>query len=147
MIVRNAQTHAVGAFIKPKVDVEQLRTLRLHHRHGAGVHKLTDEVNILLTNARKHLKLPVRIAHCDARCDGGGDAFKPARVGNDDAFYVFNDVAAYNYVDLVGHFAENLPRFRSGIRHCDRLGAAHGGDKLLPENLQILPVDLIADFH
>ena len=147
VLIRYAQAHAVRACVQVKVNVEQLVALRLHDGHPARVHKLCYLGYILLLYIGQDLKLLVCVAYGDTGCNGGGDALQTARVRNDYAFHIFDNVAAYDDVDLLRHISEHGTGLCSGICHCDRLGAAHCGDKLLLENLQVLRVFFVSLYH
>ena len=145
--IRYAQAHTVRACVHVQVYIQQLVALRLHDGHLARVHELGYLRDVLLLYIGQHLKLLVRVADRDARSDSGGDALQATRVRHDDAFDVFYNVAAYDYIDLLRHFAEHGAGLCRGVGHCDRLCAAHGGDKLLPENLQVLRIFDVGLYH
>ena len=136
--IGDAQADIVRVLVQMQVDIQQLIALGLHDGHGTAFHELRDPGNLVLFDVRKDLKLLVGIADRRTGGYGGGDALEPARVGDYNAFYVFNDVAAYDDIDLIRHCAEHRPCLRGGIGHGDWLGAAHRRDKLLTQDLQIL---------
>ena len=104
-------------------------------------------MNVAFPDIGKHLKLLVGIADGYACGDGGGDALHAAGIGNDNAFYIFDNVAADDDVDLLRYRIEYGTGLRRGIRHCDRLCTAHCRDKLLLKYLQILRILHIILYH
>ena len=147
VIVAYAKAHTVGALVHVQVNVQQLSAFGFHDGHLTFVHELAYLRYLLGLYKRQDLKLLVRIAHDRSGCNGGCNALQAARIRNDNAFNVFDYVAAYDDVYLIRHCAEGLPCFCRGVGHCDRFCAAHCRQQLFTQDLQILRIFNIADFH
>ena len=147
VIIADAKAYAVRAAVHVQVDIQKLSAVGFNNGHLAFVHELCYLRYFLGLYIGQHLKLPVRVADDGSGSYSRSNALEPARVRNDDAFYVFNYVSAYDDIDLIGHFSERLTRPCCRIGHCDRLRAAHCRQELFTQYLQVLRILNIAKFH
>ena len=102
---------------------------------GVGLEKAG---HLLLLGLRHHgndLQHLVRVSRHQSGGDGGRDALQPAGVGDNDALHVFDQVAADLDGDSVRRAAQGPAGHRRAVGQGDGLGAAHGGDQLLPQDL------------
>ena len=111
------------------------------HRHGGVVDILLNLVDLLGGHLRDDFQFLVRPAGHDAGGAGCLQAPHAAGVGHHDALDVFDDVAADLNGHPVRHLAQRLAGNGGGIGHGNGLGAAHGGQKLIFQNLHIGAID------
>lgn len=123
VMVRDAHAGRVTAAAAAQVDVE------LAGRMAAGdgnIHPLQVSVQLrklLLRYGGDDLQVTRRVARNEADGNGGGNALAPAGIRYDDAFDVFQNVAADGGVYLLGE-RPALPKGRGAVGNGDRLRAA-----------------------
>ena len=131
-VLRRAQGYA---------DIEDVRLFRQLHLHGELFQHGADGGDLRFGDGGDDLQLFGSVSRGDARADGGGDAAQPARVRDDHALDVFEDVAADGDFGGQGRLAEQVARGGGGKGYGDGFGAAHGGQQLFAEDAQIALVD------
>ena len=123
---------------------QALAGLTSAHPAGEETPRITHKVNDLLDDLkmciRDSLQVTRRVARNEADGNGGADALAPAGVWDDDAFDVFQNVAADGGVHPLGQCAQQLPKGRGAVGNGDRLRAAGRRDELLAQDIKIIPV-------
>ena len=109
----------------------------LRHDDLGRIEVFAQKRQLLLRDACQHLELRVGIADARARRDRNGKALAPARVRNDDALDVFDDVAAHAELNARRIRSQRFARERARISDGDRLGTAHRGHKLFAQDIDI----------
>ena len=102
------------------------------------MHPVCACVTEMFAHVRERFEFFVGVARNDARGCRGGDSAQTARVGHDDAFYVFEDIAAYRNLHAFGQASERFSRERGTVGDGDRLGAAHCGQQFVFENSDVV---------
>ena len=128
VMVRDAHAGRVTAAAAAQIDVELAG--RVAARDG-NIHPLQDDDalglvtvfirdtwlgvqlrKLLLRHGGDDLQVTRRVARNEADGNGGADALAPTGVWDDDAFDVFQNVAADGGVYLLGQSAQQLPKGR-----------------------------------
>ena len=141
VMVRDAHAGRVTAAAAAQVDVELAG--RMAARDG-NIHPLQVSVQLrklLLRHGGDDLQVTRRVARNEADGNGGADALAPAGVWDDDAFDVFQNVAADGGVHPLGQCAQQLPKGRGAVGNGDRLRAAGRRDELLAQDIKIILQD------
>ena len=123
----------VGAHL----NIERAAQRRLCHRDLHRGKVIVEQRQLLLRNIGQHLKLRVRVADAHTRCDGNRDSLAPARVRDDDAFDIFNDIAADGQFDPLRQSFQCFPCERARVSDGNGLRAAHRGHKLFVQDPDI----------
>lgn len=124
VMVRDAHAGRVTAAAAAQIDVELAG--RVAARDG-NIHPLQVSVQLrklLFRHGGDDLQVARRVARNEADGNGGGNALAPAGIRYDDAFDVFQNVAADGGVYLLGQSAQQLPKGRGAVGNGDRLRAA-----------------------
>ena len=94
--------------------------------------------DVLLRDGQQHPIPQGRVPADAAEGRGDFDAARAARVGDDDALHVLDDIAAQVTVDPLGHLPQGLPRFGRRKSDSDGFCAAQGGHEFMTEDVKIL---------
>ena len=141
VMVRDAHAGRVTAAAAAQVDVELAGGMAA----GDGnIHPLQVSVQLrklLFRHGGDDLQVARRVARNEADGNGGGNALAPAGIRYDDAFDVFQNVAADGGVYLLGQSAQQLPKGRGAVGNGDRLRAAGRRDKLFAQDVKIILQD------
>ena len=137
VVVDNAYTGGILAVVHGDRDFKGQAVVHVLHRDGGlfqvGAHLLS----LLLGDAGDDLQLPGGIT-CHNACNRrGGNALHVVGVGHDNALDVLDDAAAGADGNPVGQASQNLSGLRGAVGKGDGFRAAHGGDKLFLQNLNV----------
>ena len=137
VVVDNAYTGGILAVVHGYQNLEGQAVVHVLHRDGGlfqvGAHLLS----LLLGDAGDDLQLPGGIT-CHNACNRrGGNALHVVGVGHDNALDVLDDAAAGADGHPVGKCPQNLSGFGGAVGKRDGFRAAHGGDKLFFQNLNV----------
>ena len=118
-------------------DLKGQIVVQVLHRDGGILQVGAHLPGLFFGDTGDDLQLPGGITCHDARHRRRGDALHVVGVGNDDALDVLDDAAAGADGDPVGQASQNLSGLRGAVGKGDGFRAAHGGDKLFLQNLNV----------
>ena len=119
-------------------DVQVLHALRQLTAADARSRQAANLFGGLGRHAADDFQLQIGVAGQRAQQSGYLDAFLPAGVGHVHALHVLDDVAAAKSDHFFRHCPQHLPGLGGGEGDGDGFGAAHGGNKLFVQDLQII---------
>ena len=130
------------------LGVDYILFFRLEAHGDALARKVCAQLRALrLGYLRDYLQFAVGIASHQTGSACRVDALAPVGVGHGDGHGVFDDVAAGPHLRFFGQAAKGFARHGGGIGNGDGLGAAHGGTKMLFENISVGSVARICLLH
>ena len=140
VLAQNAHKGALPLAIERNLDVKGVAGPGAGHGDLGTVEEAIKRGKVSVGCARQDFQLPIRVAEDHPGAHSRGKSLAPAGMRDDDAFDVFDDVAAHGKQDPVGACAEDPPGKRPGVGHGDGLGAAHRGHQLPRQNVTIQPL-------
>ena len=102
---------------------------------------VADICAVVVIDSRDTLELSLLVARDDTRSDSSLDTAHAVGVWYRYAHGVLDEISADERGNLLGYPAEKSARRCGSVRDRDRLGASHGGNELLAENIQICGIE------
>ena len=133
MMPRDAHICRMPAAEGADADVEHAAALRFPDGEGRRSEVFRDAGVLFLPHAGEHFEFAVGVSCRKARRGGAFHPAKAARMGDDDALDVLQDVAAHFDLSALGEHAQRLFRKGGGIGDGDGFGAAHRGHEFFFE--------------
>ena len=147
MMIHDPQADGISLSEHQQVDIkDQLRVRRLNFQLH-GLHVGFDIPMFFLRHIADDLQFLLRITHNDTGTDRRRNTVKTAGIWHYHTLNVLDNITADEQLDPVRHAAQHLPCLRCRIGQGDWLRAAHGRLQFLPEDIQILLIQMIAFFH
>ena len=129
---------------KADFNIQELVILGRLHPDDPAVQKCADLSLLLRLQRGQDFQLLVPLTGNDPGGDGSLNAPQAAGVGDDDAFYVLDDIAADGDFDPVRQLrpaaSGGVPSGSGAVGQGNGFGAAHGGNQFLPQKGKILLV-------
>ena len=147
VVIHDAHVGRVFSCKSSHSDVEDVVAVNVNDFDFRTVEVGLDFRNPVLGHACDDFQLGGRVAHSGTGRCGGFDSAQPARIRDDDALDVFDDVAADFDPHPLRKRTQNLAGFCSCVSDRDRLGASHGGTQFLVQDVDIVCVTCVVLIH
>ena len=147
MIVADAHHSPFLTAVQGHQNVKDDTVIHSFHGNRHGLQKIAHLLLLLAGDLCNDFQSFLCFAGHDTGYRRGFDALHAVGIGNDNTFYVFNNIVADADGDPIRSCAQNFPGLGSGVGNGDGFGAAHGGDQLFFQNLHIGLIASVGFIH
>ena len=137
MVCADGNLSILAVSCQKYADVENIRLLGNVNLDFAGLCQLLQRNLFLSRNISQHLQLTLRMCCHNACCARNLDTLHMVSVRHNNAFYVFDNIAANPDFDFLRLSTQLLTANCCTVSNRNRFGTTHGRDKLLCQRLLI----------